>query len=934
MTVSLIDDSVDDTYQIGYNRTINEYRQRCNCVGPQLWQVLQTQLSSITFTDSNTIHVHLDTGNDTTGDGTTAKPYLTMAKGTSMCTATFPYVLVTATAASKYVFDDYPYPLVYNAYYTALYAVTGKTIYWTARTLGFTPADANTIYVSKAGSDAAAGTFAAPVLTLTGATGAISKITATKVNIVILDSGTYDETAFAMSGNFIGLYAYWGVTPTITINQNVSSTTYTPFTIAATAALNSAATTFPLIAKFSDDSFVLVWLEGTTVSFSMYKNNDYNYKTKTTLTTSTNAIFALFILPISQNFVVITKNTGEDLYYHIWDKNGTNIKAATLAVTGTIVAAHGASFSDDTWVACWCDSAVSYGYYFATFDSVGTAVLPATYIGGGGGAGYSYINVAIQSNDNMIFSYSYMDGNYKLYIAIFDIDGNQIKNFYTGIYNASYYIFMGRKSTIVFSDDTFIVFYVLAGYCCYTLFDYNYNIIKSGVVHHNDDVAALINHYSFALMKNDDISIIASYYGASYTQFIILDKNAVFKFDATTIQSNKSSYISAFINSQSDIIFVYLGASNYLHYARVSNYYFIGVNITTVNAHIYGVTFDCENQDYLKYLFTGAVTFIRKNCEIKNMSSTYFDAYTNLTSQCVSLLTGIFGRQYDYIHDVYNGDNVTSAGAQSYNCIFLNSLGIDFEVSGTAANTDDITYRHNAVESAQGGFYLVGNGGTKETIYDNWFENVSGFDISAAVALVAYNCICTGLLNNVTQSGGSTLGPLPLNSGALGSSLANLDLKSTAMGDFADSPGLLAASDGTNIGPYNTLILGPADSWTTFTVIKPWKGITRDIKNAGSVKSQLSDGSWSSSIQGLSEVITISHDENSCMTNAEFLNFITMMVLKKNEIRFYGKPTTAPTTYYDCILFFDDTPAHAPTWSLERTGKSKVKFSFARKLTP
>ena len=878
MTVSLIDYSKDATYRFDYGRTVNKTRFPIKQIGTELTLLKKY---SPTVNVGHIIYCNTYNGNDSSpGDGTLDHPYKTVSKSISMCTANEPYVHVSAAEGNTIIQSNEL--TITNTYFEGLLSPEGEDYYITFRTLDYTPSNSNTIYVKKTGSDSNAGTLAAPCLTLTGATGAISKVTSSKQTILILDSGTYDETAFKMTGYFTELTADYGCNPTITINQNIN-TDYTNYTQAVNSIDDTGTCTYPMMARFADDSYVVAWIIGGNGYFCLAHNNDYLYFTKTMFMPNITAIYAVFVLPVSENIVFLAKGSDTYLYFAIFSKAGASVKSSTyfLGPTGAGVvstAAHGAAMSDDKWCACWCDSAISYNYYFAKYDETGAAVIATTTIDSGDST-YQGINVAIQSNDNMIFDYiKTNNGDPTLFMFIYNQDGATIKgsmNLHAVITNTSAgNTCVGRNSTIVNIDDSFVIFYQTANYYSAIIIDYNYNIAKTinEFAHDSGDYSRTY-YISYFRLNNGDIGYMRTGATTEATYLGIFNNEMDVVFKENAVIGYKFPILSAFINTRGDILLSVTGTSSHVFQWRISDYYFVGVLVSTVSI-IDGITFDCENQSYLKYLFTGASNLARRWCEIKNQSSTYYDNYptlvgdSTLMAPCITYFpSSSLDRRKEYIHDCNNGDIIVNVVAKFYNNIFLNCLGVDAFVTGTAATIDYITYQNNSVQSAGGGFYLTGNGGTNETCKNNIFNDISGYDISAAVEITAYNCISTGIVNNVILSACSALNPLFLNTGKLGSLLADLELMSTVMGDYASSPGLLMGTDGKDVGAYDTMIIGPADSYTTLTITKQVDGIERQIKFAGSTKIPMDTGDWTSSFQGASEIIT----KTQTMLNAEFL---------------------------------------------------------------
>lgn len=112
--------------------------------------------------------------------------------------------------------------------------------------------DTNTKYVAKTGSDAAAGTSAAPYLTITKA---LSTLTAAFTFVVIKDSGTYTEQlAIAYAANEAGgLFAADGQAPTISYPVGATKGTFGARRTGRTKFSTGAGATFFYVSKAGND---------------------------------------------------------------------------------------------------------------------------------------------------------------------------------------------------------------------------------------------------------------------------------------------------------------------------------------------------------------------------------------------------------------------------------------------------------------------------------------------------------------------------------------------------------------------------------------------------------------------------------------------------------------------------------------------------------
>ncbi|HUX79502.1 MAG TPA: hypothetical protein VMW10_07170, partial [Alphaproteobacteria bacterium] len=208
----------DYTIKFEHTPVINKYAFQVNDVGAH--DHIDIEEASITYTDDNSIFVSDTIGNDGNA-GTELAPKKTIAAGITATTVNKTYVIILDSVLYSEDISGCTF-----TYFAGIYAATGETPTLSLRTLGYVPANANTIFVDKTGNDANAGTQALPKLTLTSATGAIATCDAAHQKVVIMDSGIYIEYLFEFVGNFQGLYAALGEKPTVEFIQTHAASDY------------------------------------------------------------------------------------------------------------------------------------------------------------------------------------------------------------------------------------------------------------------------------------------------------------------------------------------------------------------------------------------------------------------------------------------------------------------------------------------------------------------------------------------------------------------------------------------------------------------------------------------------------------------------------------------------------------------------------------
>ena len=200
----------DRTIRFDYDPVVHKFAFPINHVGAHLPDAIAE--AEYAHTDDNTVYVSATSGSDTTGDGTQANPYATLLKSINEASEDRPRVVVLDSTLYSEDLSGADY-----TYFQGFYAAEGEVPTYDSRVLGFTPADANTIFVAKTGSDiTGTGTQAAPVLTIEKA---ITLCDGTHQRVGIMDSGVYMEKAFTFAANFLMLFALAGCCPEVRIDS-------------------------------------------------------------------------------------------------------------------------------------------------------------------------------------------------------------------------------------------------------------------------------------------------------------------------------------------------------------------------------------------------------------------------------------------------------------------------------------------------------------------------------------------------------------------------------------------------------------------------------------------------------------------------------------------------------------------------------------------
>ena len=195
----------DKTIRFDYDPVVHKIAFPINHVGAHLPDAIAE--AEYAHTDDNTVYVSATSGSDTTGDGTQANPYATLLKGINETTEDLSRVVVLDSSLYSEDLSGADY-----TYFQGFYAAVGETPTYDSRVLGFTPADADTIFVAKTGSDSNDGTAASMVQTVDHA---LPLLSATRRYIILSDSERHEVNAFIAPANLAGIYAAVGHTPTV-----------------------------------------------------------------------------------------------------------------------------------------------------------------------------------------------------------------------------------------------------------------------------------------------------------------------------------------------------------------------------------------------------------------------------------------------------------------------------------------------------------------------------------------------------------------------------------------------------------------------------------------------------------------------------------------------------------------------------------------------
>jgi hypothetical protein len=822
--------------------------------------------ADFTYADTNSIFVSDSTGNDSTGDGTQAKPYKTIKKGIDSTTSAKGYVIVLDSAT----YSESDLNAATYTYFLGLYAATSGAPYLSQRTLDYTPSNSNSIFVDKDGDDGDAGTQAAPKLTIAGA---IAACDGTHQNIVIMDSGTYEETGFELTGNAKNIYAALGQNPTIEMTSNVNF-----FSIAE----EKAETSF-YAADMSEIASVVLGNGNVFLAYNVYPGgivgkgyftvlNSSDWSTEQSETLFHDAIttsIAVSVLDDGNIIIAYVDNddSNKGKYLVLSSSDWSTVKSETVfhdASTGSIAVS---VLADGNIFISYVDLADGSKGKYLVLNSSWIVVKSETVFHD---AATNYVAVSILADENIFIAYRDTDDSNKgKYLVLSSSDWSTVKS-ETVFHNAS----TGSIAVSVLADGNVFITY------------------KDGVD----------NKGKYLVLSSSDWSTVKS-------ETVFHDSDT---YETTVSVLSDGNVFIAYTDS------VYYG--KFLVFEPLLHHI-----VNSVASKLHGLTLTSKdgNKYYLNKFISSTANIDAKWCTFEgNESDTDGQICKTIYSDSdVNLYNCIFR---DNDAGIYTQEDESIIEECQF---YRNNRGYAIDIDGAAASSGNIRIEHNDIFNNYGSVHLENNNGANEIIKNNnLYDNDNGIDAETAVT-ISYS-VCTDDNTNVTD-GASVVNanPLYLNEGASDPDDTDLNVKVRTVGDFADSPAKDLADDSRNSGSIDVKYIGEETTWTEITVPKPDKfgppylkfNATAIVKNDGSVSSQK---------KAQTEYLPIKWGgiEN---TYAE--DILDMWLAESSQVRIYPDPVTYPNDYDLFNKIWDSNMNEgASFWPLSRTGVSEISLMFAR----
>ncbi len=909
--MSLPNIAIDKYIKFGYGSVNNKYRFHKNWVGPQTH--IDIESAPADFDTDDYILVDTVAGYDTS-TGSLGHPKLTYTASANACTATKTKVL----QINSELLHSEDLSAIDNAYFEGIYTSTGATSTYTLLTLGYTPSDANTIYVKKTGLDANAGTYAAPKLTVDAA----DDIASGK-KVIILDSETYTVAARTMVAD--SWCAALGETPTLQWTQTSAS-------VVTTSAEHSFAN---LDCSTTYRDLASCILTNGNIAFAYVKDSDHKGYVvvcdisgsilygPTNFGAATSSYIDLY--PLADSMFLLCYNAGAvtDGLYQVWNSN-----ASYTGTGGTIDSTTSNYLScavlpvTDNRVFAWKNGADNKGKFRIYNSSWGDIKTETEFEAGE----TNDIRIVPLSTGSFFIVYvDVTDGNKGKYVIV-NSTGTEITSPIPFSDNAIVHISAAKMSdnkfVITYSDSTdsnkgkFIILNSDGTvYTATTTFSDTTTYVPSVNIFSDDKF--LISFYDYT---GDDNGVFLFY----SSEGIRLIERTVFKNTLTTnvicdIFTDDSFFITFIDDNDTD-------KGKFLYYTSVN---WVPLTVSS-SATFSGIILDGENQDYLYRMIDGSAKITAVNSEFINATSTlYSNAWAVYSSAEVDL-------QKCKIHDnaqgVFTQENTSTILDNEF---YWNSEGYALHIKGTAASLGDIDVQHNTFFDNYAGLQLEDNGGTNEVVKNNILHKHITYAISAETAMTTTYSVITGNVNNCSLGTGcTTTNPLFLDEGE--NDPNNLDLRTMMLivGDYATSPAYQLADDSSpdrDAGCWDTIPIGEAPTWSYLVLPKPINPApTLNFEMNNAIETKKKSGARKHRIDSITEVRGIKWDGMYGANLETLLEMLASGITGNDLLQVYWNPITYPSIFSLYNLKYGTVKASTKTLGNYAVGAQDVEIEFSK----
>lgn len=663
-------------------------------------------------------------------------------------------LVLAATACSDMMssFKERDIPLLMNLSGPARSVVAknavGATLSTTLRTLDYAPDDTNTIFVAKIGNDTTGtGTRSNPVLTVNKAR---TLCDAGRQKVMILDSGTYDETGFTMTGNFKGLYAGPGCKPTITLKKNNNFFSVSEI-VHETAVTGTGLSNVSSTLLKNGNVFIAYREEGTRVAkYKVLEPVGWTVVKDET---------ALSIAPPILCVAVATLANGNVFYAYDFDYSPSTAKFIILDPTD------------------W--------HVVKTETSINTCTSGP-------------LTVSVLDTGNVLVAYcDYDDASRKLKFKVLEpVTWGTVKT--ETIINTAEAWFV--SSTLMKNNN--ILFFYGSGSTGTGRIKI-FNTYDWGVVLPETSVTGIKTFGTAATtLQNGDVLLsynIDPGLGYQTGKYLVIDQTTYsIIVSETPFHANQTWKTSSSMLKNGDIFLVY---DDIEFGPPVEKYIVLSPKL---NQHILvssdsvfdGLTFIPTDTAYLGSLIKSTAPSLKARwCDFRDSISSTSDVQSSAISS-----NNYVDISNCKIFNNTDGINVSVNKFKVNNSQFIYNTGIALHINGSAAANGDITIDHCDFFKNQSGLRLENNSGTREIVKNSIFHDNTQAVNATATTSVSYSVISDPVINIIMGTGAVAGDPFYIDDGISDPNTIDLNIRTLFMGYPADSPALNRADDGRNAG--------------------------------------------------------------------------------------------------------------------------------------
>lgn len=914
----------DTTIRFDYDPVVHKIAFPVNHVGAHLSDAIAE--AEYAHTDDNTVYVSATSGNDTTGDGSGANPYATLLKSINEASEDRPRVVVLDS--SLYCEDlsgaDY-------TYFQGFYAAEGEFPTYDSRVLGFTPADANTIFVAKTGSDTTGdGTQAAPVLTIEKA---ITLCDATHQAVGIMDSGVYMEKAFTFATNFLMLFALAGCCPEVRFSDDYHGEDHTEYgyieRLYAIQSIDLDGNDVRSIVTLNNGNLFVLLNDGNTLKWTVVSKATGSLIKEIETIAASYSYQQAFLCITGDGYPVVTYTSTDRKFcrYVAFGIDGldTYKTGAWVSADGTVYYAYnnglagldGDRFCGGVHIDANITPTTTVLWYNRVVSIDGTswpAGIELFQIGSSPSQVSHQSNACSFGNGTCLLWYNKLTTSTTVYRVYEEDDAGVIKA-ETQLYAALTY---NKCSVLLGNGNVAVVFRTAANVWYYAILDSSGNIIVSATA-----IGAATNGARTGMCyrsSDDSFFVLLNYYdaGSNTDQYFI----SHILNDGTIVETTLANDNYASDGTLAQRIFDVRPDGEWWTTAIMADGRFETINAILNNPIIISAA---AGIDGIKFGNTGAHVF-----SLAKISAQIGLAYCTIQdivadSSVLSYYRSLYGNAAFSMENCLVDRCERGAYIESNDVSILSSIimrttvGHALHVKGAGS---DIVVEHCDFFGNYGSIRLEDNDGNEVIKNNILHDNSNGALLD--VEVVHSNTVNTDSNTNLTD-GASVISTNPLykNEGAVNPDDTDLNIRTRVEGFPADSPAYGLADDDRNAGSYDVRYIGTETTWSSITVPKPPE-IKPYLKPVGNVFHEKSVQSTKTA-QNL--VVPMRW---AGIMNDDLEDLLDMWCCSSAEVRVYPNPETLPNDYEVYQLKYGNISLATAYYPTQESGRQDIELEFER----